>query len=73
MIIKKMAARKPKVTVDWIVSTTTDLGSEAGADPMGVHICRISQQCMCRKYFTWSKFTDISLILMRSQIFMVVS
>ena len=40
-----MAARKPKVTVDWIV-TTTGLGSEAGADPMGVHICGISQQCV---------------------------
>ena len=35
-----MAARKTKFTVDWIV-TTTGHGSEAGADPMGVHICRI--------------------------------
>ena len=45
-----MAARKMKLTVDWIV-TTTGHGSEAGADPTGVHICWISQQCMCRKIF----------------------
>ena len=45
-----MAARKTKLTVDWIV-TTTGHGSEASADPTGVHICRISQQCMCRKIF----------------------
>ena len=46
----KMAARKMKLTVDWIV-TTTGHGSEVGADPMGVRICQISQQCMCRKIF----------------------
>ena len=72
-----MAARKTKLAVDWIV-TTTGHGSEAvvlnfrtarpnikkalvvknfrtseaGADPTGVRISRISQQCMCRKYFT---------------------
>ena len=62
-----MAARKTKITVDWI-DTTTGHGSEAGADPTGVHICRNSLE----KYFTGSKFTDNSLILMRSQIFMVV-
>ena len=62
-----MAARKTKVTVDWIV-TTTGHGSEAGADPMGVCICRNSLE----KYFTESKFTDNSLILMRSQIIVVV-
>ena len=45
-----MAARKMKLTVDWIV-TTTGHGSEASADPVGVRICRISQQCMCRKIF----------------------
>ena len=45
-----MAARKTKLTVDWIV-TTTGHGSEASADPMSVRICRISQQCMCRKIF----------------------
>ena len=45
-----MAARKTKLTVDWIV-TTTGHGSEASADPTGVYICRISQQCMCRKIF----------------------
>ena len=62
-----MAARKTKLTVDWIV-TTTGHGSEAGADPTGVRICRNSLE----KYFTESKFTDNSLILMRSQIFVVV-
>ena len=62
-----MAARKTKLTVDWIV-TTTGHGSEAGADPTGVRICRNSLE----KYFTGSKFTDNSLILMRSQIFVVV-
>ena len=62
-----MAARKTKVTVDWIV-TTTGHGSEAGADPTGVRICRNSLE----KYFTGSEFTDNSLILMRSQIFVVV-
>ena len=30
-----MAARKMKLTLDWIV-TTTGHGSEAGADPTGV-------------------------------------
>ena len=45
-----MAARKTKLTVDWIV-TTTGHGSEDSADPTGVRICRISQQCMCRKIF----------------------
>ena len=40
-----MAARKTKLTIDWIV-TTTGHDSEAGPDPMGVRICRISQQCM---------------------------
>ena len=30
-----MAARKTKLTVDWIV-TTTGHGSEAGGDPIGV-------------------------------------
>ena len=45
-------------------------GSEAGGDPVGVvlRICRNSLE----KYFTGSKFTDNSLILMRSQIFVVV-
>ena len=62
-----MPARKTKLTVDWIV-TTTGHGSEAGADPTGVRICRNSLE----KYFTGSKFMDNSLILMRSQIFMVV-
>ena len=62
-----MAARKTKLTVDWIV-TTTGHGSEASADPTGVRICLNSLE----KYFTGSKFTDNSLILMRSQIFMVV-
>ena len=62
-----MAARKTKLTVDWIV-TTTGHDSEAGADPTGIRICRNSLE----KYFTGSKFTDNSLILMRSQIFMVV-
>ena len=62
-----MAARKTKLTVDWIV-TTTGHGSEAGADPTGVHICRNSLE----KYFTESKFTDNSLILMRSQIFVLI-
>ena len=62
-----MAARKTKLTVDWIV-TTTGHGSEAGADPTGVRICRNSLE----KYFTESKFMDNSLILMRSQIFVVV-
>ena len=62
-----MAARKTKLTIDWIV-TTTGHGSEAGADPTGVRICRNSLE----KYFTESKFTDNSLILMRSQIFVVV-
>ena len=62
-----MAARKTKLTIDWIV-TTTGHGSEAGADPMGIRICRNSLE----KYFTESKFTDNSLILMRSQIFVVV-
>ena len=61
-----MAARKTKLTVDWIV--TTGHGSEAGADPTGVRICRNSLE----KYFTESKFTDNSLILMRSQIFVVL-
>ena len=45
-----MAARKTKLTLDWIV-TTTGHGSEAGADPMSVRICRISKQCMCGKIF----------------------
>ena len=45
-----MTARKPKLTVDWIV-TTTGHGSETGADPTGIRICRISQQSMCRKIF----------------------
>ena len=49
-----MAARKMKLTVDWIV-TTTGHGSEASADPAGVCICRISQQCMCRKIFYLNK------------------
>ena len=62
-----MAARKTKLTLNWIV-TTTGHGSEAGADPTGVRICRNSLE----KYFTGSKFTDNSLILMRSQIFVVV-
>ena len=62
-----MAARKTILTVDWIV-TTTGHGSEAGADPTGVRICRNSLE----KYLNGSKFTDNSLILMRSQIFMVV-
>ena len=64
-----MAARKTKLTVDWIVITTGH-GSEAGGDPIGVvlRICRNSLE----KYFTGSKFTDNSLILMRSQIFVVV-
>ena len=62
-----MAARKTKLTLDWIV-TTTGHGCEASADPTGVRICRNSLE----KYFTGSKFTDNSLILMRSQIFMVV-
>ena len=64
-----MAARKTKLTVGWIV-TTTGHGSEAGGDPIGVvlHICRNSLE----KYFTGSKFMDNSLILMRSQIFVVV-
>ena len=62
-----MAARKTKLTVDWIV-TTTGHGSEAGTDPTGIRICRNSLE----KYFTESKFTDNSLILMRSQIFVVV-
>ena len=62
-----MAARKTKFTLDWIV-TTTGHGSEAGADPTGVRICRNSLE----KYFTGSKFTNNSLILMRSQIFVVV-
>ena len=66
-----MAARKTKLTVDWIVTITiTGHGSEAGGDPIGVvlRICRNSLE----KYFTGSKFTDNSLILMRSQIFVVV-
>ena len=63
-----MAARKTKLTVDWIVTTTGHISSEAGADPTGVRICRNSLE----KYFTESKFTDNSLILMRSQIFVVV-
>ena len=66
-----MAARKTKLTVDWIVPITiTGHGSEAGGDPIGVvlRICRNSLE----KYFTGSKFTDNSLILMRSQIFVVV-
>ena len=62
-----MAARKTKLTVDWIV-TTTGHDSEAGADPTGVRICQNSRE----KYFTGSKFTDNSLVLKRSQIFMVV-
>ena len=66
-----MAARKTKLTVDWIV-TTTGHGSEAGGDPTSIglvlRICRNSLE----KYFTGSKSTDNSLILMRSQIFVVV-
>ena len=64
-----MAARKTKLTVDWIV-TTTGHGSEAGGDPIGLvlRICRNSLE----KYFTGSKSMDNSLILMRSQIFVVV-
>ena len=62
-----MAARKTILTVDWIV-TTTGHGSEAGADPTGIRICRN----FLEKYLTGSKFTDNSLILMRSQIFMAV-
>ena len=54
-----MAARKTILTVDGIV-TTTGHGSEADADPMGVRICRISKQCMCKKIFYLSKFTDNS-------------
>ena len=44
-----MAARKTKLTVDWIV-TTTGHGSEAGGDPIGV-VLRIFP----RKIFYWIK------------------
>ena len=45
--------------------------SQAGTDPT-VRICGVSQQSMCRKILR-SRFMDNSLILMRSQIFIVVS
>ena len=40
-----MAARKTKLTVDWIVTTT-------GEAMLTLRICGVSQQCMSRKYFT---------------------
>ena len=40
-----MAARKTKLTVDWIV-TTTGHGSEASGDPIGV-VHGLSQNRVC--------------------------
>ena len=42
---------KPQKPVFIFRTGPTTNGCEAGADPMGVRICRISQQCMCRKIF----------------------
>ena len=48
-----MAARKTKLTVGWIV-TTTGHGSEAGGDPIGV-VLRTYQSEFPRKIFYWIK------------------
>ena len=56
---------------EWIAGRIIENLDNRGSDNRGSTVLRICRNSL-EKYFTGSKFTDNSLILMRSQIFVVV-